>query len=90
MLKGLVSGAKLIILLIWSLFSWGLYALIHLFGNLFIRNADLVTTDPESVEAISNALHHVRDFGLGITFTIWLVGAVIILIIGGITRALMP
>jgi hypothetical protein len=56
---------------IWSLFAWGAYGLLDLFGGVAVRNADMVTDHPETVEWLSWALATLRSLGLGAIVVVW-------------------
>jgi hypothetical protein len=56
---------------IWSLFAWGAYGLFDLFGGVAVRNADMVTNHPESVEWLSWALAVIRSLGLTAIVVVW-------------------
>ncbi len=56
---------------LWSLFAWGAYGLLDFFGGFAVRNADIVTSHPETVEWLSWALAVVRSLGLGAIVLVW-------------------
>src|SRR5919107_2614898 len=56
---------------IWSLFAWGAYGLFDLFGGVAVRNADMVTNHPESVEWLAWALAVIRSLGLTAIVVVW-------------------
>ena len=56
---------------IWSLFAWGAYGLLDVFGAFAARNADIVTGQPETVEWLSWALMTLRSLGLGAIVIVW-------------------
>jgi hypothetical protein len=56
---------------VWSLFAWGAYGLLDLFGGFAARNADVVTNHPETVEWLSWALMTLRSLGLGAILFVW-------------------
>jgi hypothetical protein len=60
-----------IVVAIWSLFAWGAYGLLDLFGGVAVRNADVVSNHPETVEWLSWALAALRGLGLGAIVVIW-------------------
>lgn len=65
---------------IWSLFAWGAYGLLGFFGDIAVRNADIVTRHPETVEWLSWALATLRGLGLAAVIIVW--GLVSLLILG--------
>ena len=79
---------------IWSLFAWGAYGLLDLFGGVAARNADIVTGHPETVEWLSWGLTTLRGLGLAAIVVVWgvvsllilAVPAVLGLFLGGPTR----
>lgn len=56
---------------LWSLFAWGAYGLLDFFGGVVVRNADMVTNHPETVEWLSWALATLRSLGLGAIVFVW-------------------
>ncbi|WP_230534353.1 hypothetical protein [Microvirga roseola] len=64
---------------IWSLFAWGAYGLLDVFGDYAARNAEVVTSHPETVEWLSWALVSLRSLGLIAVVVVW--GAVSLLIL---------
>lgn len=64
---------------LWSLFAWGAYGLLDVFGDFAARNADMVTSQPETVEWLSWALVTLRGLGLAAIVFVW--GAVSLLIL---------
>jgi hypothetical protein len=56
---------------VWSLFAWGAYGLIDLFGNVAARNADIVTDHPETVEWLSWTLTILQGLGLAAIVVVW-------------------
>jgi hypothetical protein len=65
---------------LWSLFAWGAYGLFDLFGGVAVRNADIVTGHPETVEWLSWALGVLRSLGLAAIVVVW--AAISLLILG--------
>jgi hypothetical protein len=64
---------------VWSLLAWAAYGLVGLFGGLLARGADLVSSDPGTVEAVFNGLSFLRDAGLGVVAVLWAVVSLAIL-----------
>ncbi|WP_243371039.1 hypothetical protein [Microvirga solisilvae] len=76
---------------IWSLFAWGAYGLLDLFGGLAVRNADIVTDHPETVEWLSWALATLRSLGLGAIVFVWASVSLVILAVAALLgRVLSP
>jgi hypothetical protein len=64
---------------VWSLFAWGAYGLLDLFGGLASRNADVVTSNPETVEWLSWGLSTLSGLGLAAIVVVWGVVSLLIL-----------
>jgi hypothetical protein len=64
---------------VWTLIAWSVYGLIGLFGDVATRNADIVTTHPETVEWLSWGLGAVRNVGLAAVVLVWGVVSLLIL-----------
>jgi hypothetical protein len=64
---------------VWSLFAWGAYGLLDLFGGVASRNADIVTSHPETVEWLSWMLAALRNLGLAAIVLVWGVVSLLIL-----------
>jgi hypothetical protein len=56
---------------LWSLFAWGAYGLLDVFGGIAARNADVVTSQPEAVEWLSWALSTLKGLGLAAIVVVW-------------------
>jgi len=56
---------------VWSLFAWGAYGLFDFFGGLAVRNADAVTSHPETVEWLSWAFAMLKGLGLSAIVFVW-------------------
>ncbi len=65
---------------IWSLVAWGAYGLLDVFGDVAVRNADVVTGHPETVELLAWGLATLRGLGLTAVVVVW--GVVSLLILG--------
>jgi hypothetical protein len=76
----LVWALAWIAVAIWSLVAWGTYGLVELFGDVAVRNADVVTGHPETVEFLAWALATLRSLGLVAVVVVW--GLVSLLILG--------
>jgi hypothetical protein len=63
----------------WSLVAWGSYGLVGLFGDVAVRNADILTGHPETVEFLSWALATLRSLGLFAVVAVWAVVSLLIL-----------
>jgi hypothetical protein len=76
---------------IWSLFAWGAYGLLDLFGGLAVRNVDIVTDHPETVEWLSWAFATLKSLGLGAIVFVWAMVSLIILAVAAVFgRVLSP
>jgi hypothetical protein len=56
---------------VWSLVAWGAHGLLGMFGDVAVRNADVVTGDPETVEFLAWGLATLRDLGLVAVLLVW-------------------
>jgi hypothetical protein len=56
---------------IWSLFCWAAYGMVDLFGGLAARNADAITSHPETVEWLFWTFDVLRRLGLTTIVGIW-------------------
>lgn len=75
---------------IWSLFAWGAYGLLDLFGDMAVRNADMVGGNPEAVEWIAWALATLRGLGLGAIVFVWGLVSLLILAVPAALSLLIP
>lgn len=66
---------------LWSLFAWGAYGLLDFFGNVAVRNADIVSDHPETVEFLSWAFATLQGLGLAAVVVVWGVVSLLILAI---------
>jgi hypothetical protein len=73
---------------LWSLFAWGAYALVDVFGDAAVRNADVVTGHPEAVEFLGWALATLRSLGLAAVVVVWGLVSLIVLGIGALLSRL--
>ena len=69
---------------VWSLFAWGAYGLFDLFGDVAVRNADVVTNHTETVEWLSWSLSVLRSLGLAAIIFIWAAISLLILAVPAI------
>lgn len=74
---------------LWSLFAWGAYGLFDLFGGVAVRNADIVTGHPETVEWLSWALGVLRSLGLAAIVVVWAVVSLLILAVPAVLGLLL-
>jgi hypothetical protein len=75
---------------VWSLVAWGTYGLFDLFGDMAVRNADMVGADPEAVEWIAWALATLRGLGLGAIVFVWGLVSLLILAVPAVLGLLLP
>ena len=74
---------------VWSLFAWGAYGLLDFFGGFAVRNADVVTGHPETVEWLSWALAVLRGLGLGAIIFVWGLVSLLILAVPAVLSLLV-
>jgi hypothetical protein len=79
--KKIVWGLGLTALALWSLLTWGTYALVTGAGDFVAANADLVAAWPEWQYWLQWSLRLVEAFGVALLWAIWGVGA--LFIVGG-------
>lgn len=79
-----------IVVAIWSLVAWGTYGLFDLFGDMAVRNADMVGGDPEAVVWIAWALGALRGLGLGAIVFVWGLVSLLILAVPAVLGLLLP
>ena len=81
-----ILGVKVVVLVIWTILAFGAYFAINVLGDLLIRNADIVPMPPEALEFVSWLLLAAQKIGFGLTVTVWLVGAGVIIAVGLLAR----
>jgi hypothetical protein len=69
---------------LWSLFAWGAYGLLDVFGGFAARNADVVTDHPETVEWLSWGLSTLSSLGLAAIVFVWGLVSLLILAVPAI------
>jgi hypothetical protein len=75
---------------VWSLVAWGAYGLLDLFGDMAVRNADMVGGNPESVEWLAWGLATLRGLGLGAIVFVWGLVSLLILAVPAALSLLIP
>ena len=55
----------------WSLFAFAAYGLIDLLGGAFMRNADMFSSDPGTVEALFNLFSWIRSASVSAVLVVW-------------------
>jgi hypothetical protein len=75
---------------LWSLFAWGAHGLLDVFGDLAIRNADIVSDHPETVEWFSWGLATLRSLGLGAIVFVWAAVSLLILAVPAVIGFILP
>jgi len=75
---------------LWSLFAWGAYGLLDIFGDLAVRNADIVSDHPETVEWLSWAFATLRSLGLGAIVFVWGAVSLLILAVPAVIGLILP
>jgi hypothetical protein len=78
-MRRIIWGIAWLAVAVWSLVAWGSYGLVDLFGDVAVRNADVVTGHPETVEFLSWSLAFLRSLGLFAVVTVWAIVSLIIL-----------
>jgi hypothetical protein len=89
-MRRLLWGIAWIAVAIWSLVAWGTYGLFDLFGDMAVRNADMVGGDPEAIEWIGWALATLRGLGLGAIVFVWGLVSLLILAVPAVLGLLIP
>jgi hypothetical protein len=75
---------------LWSLFAWGAYGLLDIFGDFAVRNADIVSEHPETVEWLSWGLAVLRSLGLGAVVFVWAAVSLLILAVPAVLGLILP
>jgi hypothetical protein len=89
-MRRLLWAVAWIAIAVWSLVAWGAYGLLDLFGDMAVRNADMVGGNPESVEWIAWALATLRGLGLGAVVFVWGLVSLLILAVPAALSLLLP
>ncbi len=55
----------------WSVFAFAAYGLVELIGGAFMRNADVFSADPGTVEWLFNVFSWLRGFSTSAILVIW-------------------
>ena len=55
----------------WSVFALAAYGLLDLIGGTFMRNADVFSTDPRTVEFLFNLFSWIRSFSTSAVLVVW-------------------
>ena len=75
---------------LWSLFAWGAYGLLDVFGDVAVRNADIVSDHPETVEWLSWGFSVLRNLGRGAIVFVWGAVSLLILAIPAVIGLILP
>lgn len=67
-------------LAVWSALAWAVHALVGFAGGVAGRNADLATSDPQTVEWLFEAARLATGLGEFAVIGVWGLGAVLILL----------
>lgn len=86
----MILGVKLVAVGIWTAVCFGAYALLNLVGDALIRHSDAVPVAPEGVAFVSWLLAVFQTVGFGLVIGVWILGVILILLIGWIARRLAP
>lgn len=71
---------------LWSFLAWGTYALLGWLGDRLAANADLVTSQPETMVWLSWLAGLLTSLGLAGVVVTWLIGCALILIVVAVLR----
>jgi hypothetical protein len=55
----------------WSLFAFAAYGLLDVTGGAFMRNADMFSSDPGTVEALFNLFSWIRGVSTSVVLVVW-------------------
>jgi hypothetical protein len=89
-MRRLLWAVAWIAVALWSLVAWGAYGLLDLFGDMAVRNADMVGGSPESVEWLAWALATLRGLGLGAIVFVWGLVSLLILAVPAVLGLIIP
>ncbi|MET0528968.1 MAG: hypothetical protein ABW003_11620 [Microvirga sp.] len=89
-MRRLLWSVAWIAVAVWSLVAWGAYGLLDLFGDMAVRNADMVGGNPESVEWLAWALATLRGLGLGAIVFVWGLVSLLILAVPAVLGLIIP
>ena len=78
-MKKIVWGLGIAGFALWSLLTWGTYALVTGAGDFFVANADLFAAWPEWQYWLQWSMRLVEGFGIVLLWIVWGVGALCIL-----------
>lgn len=56
---------------IWSLFSFAVYGVVNVIGEAAMRNADMFSDDPETVEGVWKLFSWLHSLSTSVTLVIW-------------------
>lgn len=83
-----ILGVKLVLLLVWTALAFGLYGALNLLGGLIEQSAGMVPLPAEGLDVFSWLLQAAQAVGFGVVVIVWLVGAVVIVVLGLLARRL--
>lgn len=66
-------------LAVWSLFTWGAYALVTGAGDFLVANADLLGAGAEVQTWVQWSLRALEQFGVVLLWIVWATGALLLL-----------
>ena len=55
----------------WSVFAFAAYGILDLIGGAFMRNADMFSADPGTVESLFNLFSWIRSFSTSAVLVVW-------------------
>lgn len=86
----LVWAVAWVMVAIWSLFAWGAYGVVSLFGGLAARNADALSSDPATVEWLFWTFSALKSLGLTTITIVWGLVSLAILAVPWLLGRLAP
>lgn len=78
-MRRVVWGIGIVMVVLWTLFSLGAYALVSLFGDLMVASSGTILNEPDIGAWAAWTFAFVRDFGLAILMLLWAVVSAAIL-----------
>lgn len=88
-MKGLVWFISVVVFGIWSLLSWGAWALVGVTGDAVARHADVVPGSPELVEWISWLGGTGGSVGEWLVVVVWALGSLAIFALAAVIKRLL-
>ena len=79
-MRTLVWIIAAVALAVWSALAWAVHALVGFAGGVAGRNADIATSDPQTVEWLYEAARLATGLGEYAVIIVWALGAIVILL----------